>query len=375
MQQYYHSPSPKGRIPSYLLLVAVLFVLWWLFGRNDSLFVVNHPEPPRVVAARGDLAADEQNTIELFRAASPSVVYITSIEFRRSLFSLNVSEIPKGTGSGFVWDKKGRIVTNFHVIEGASGAEVTLADHSTWKASLVGVSPDKDLAVLKIDAPADRLTPLAIGESHNLQVGQKVFAIGNPFGLDQTITAGIVSAVGREIKAVTGRTIQGVIQTDAAINPGNSGGPLLDSSGRLIGVNTAIYSPSGGSSGIGFAVPVDEVSRAVPEIISYGRIVRPGLGVSLANERLSDRLGISGVLIIKVQPGGSAAKAGLRGVYQLGGETVLGDIITAINGAKVLSYDDLRNELDRYRVGEEIEVEVLREGKTISFRVVLEEVA
>lgn len=182
----------------------------------------------------------------LFRAASPSVVFITNIELRRSLFNLNVAEIPKGTGSGFVWDKKGRIVTNFHVIEDANSVEVTLADHSTWRASLVGVAPDKDLAVLQIAAPAEALFPLAVGESHNLLVGQKVFAIGNPFGLDQTITGGIVSALGREIQSVTGRTIQGVIQTDAAINPGNSGGPLLDSAGRLIGVNTAIYSPSGG---------------------------------------------------------------------------------------------------------------------------------
>ena len=260
MQQYYQNNSPRRRIPSFVVLVAILFALWWFFGRQESL-TVRSPEPPRVVTARGDLASDEQNTIELFRASSPSVVYITNIERRRNLFSLNVDEIPKGTGSGFVWDKQGRIVTNFHVIEDASSVEVTLADHSTWKASLVGVSPDKDLAVLQIGASADALHPLAIGESNDLQVGQKVFAIGNPFGLDQTLTAGIVSALGREIKAVTGRTIQGVIQTDAAINPGNSGGPLLDSGGRLIGVNTAIYSPSGGSSGIGFAVPVEEVSR------------------------------------------------------------------------------------------------------------------
>ncbi|MDH3393082.1 MAG: trypsin-like peptidase domain-containing protein, partial [Desulfobulbaceae bacterium] len=224
---------------SILILLMVLFGLWWVFGRPAN--TIRRVEPPRAITARGDLASDEQNTIDLFRAASPSVVFITNIELRRNLFSLNVAEIPKGTGSGFVWDKMGRIVTNFHVIEDANSVEVTLADHSTWKASLVGVAADKDLAVLQIAAPAEVLSPLAVGESHNLLVGQKVFAIGNPFGLDQTITAGIVSALGREIQSVTGRTIQGVIQTDAAINPGNSGGPLLDSAGRLIGVNTAIY--------------------------------------------------------------------------------------------------------------------------------------
>lgn len=356
-----------------MILLLILVGLWLLFGRHD--YQLRSPEPPRAITARGDLAADEQNTIELFRAASPSVVYITNIELRRNLFSLNVAEIPKGTGSGFIWDKAGRIVTNFHVIEDANSVEVTLADHSTWKASLVGVAPDKDLAVLQIQAPADALFPLAIGESHNLLVGQKVFAIGNPFGLDQTITAGIVSALGREIKSVTGRTIQGVIQTDAAINPGNSGGPLLDSSGRLIGVNTAIYSPSGGSSGIGFAMPVDEVSSLVPEIITYGRVIRPGMGVSLANESITHRLGVTGVLIVKVHSGGSAAKAGLHGIRQQGGEIVLGDIITAINGVKVLTYDELRNELDRYKVGEEVELEIVRDGKKILMQVTLEEVA
>ncbi|MDH4320020.1 MAG: trypsin-like peptidase domain-containing protein [Desulfobulbaceae bacterium] len=374
MRQYYPNNSYRRRIPSFLVLVAILFGGWWFFGRPKNV-PLPPPQPPRAITARGDLASDEQNTIELFRAASPSVVYITNIALRRNLFNLNVDEIPKGTGSGFVWDKEGRIVTNFHVIEDANSVEVTLADHTTWKASLVGVAPDKDLAVLQIDAPAAALAPLAIGESHNLLVGQKVFAIGNPFGLDQTITAGIVSALGREIQAVTGRTIQGVIQTDAAINPGNSGGPLLDSAGRLIGVNTAIYSPSGGSSGIGFAVPVDEVSRAVPEIISYGRVIRPGLGVTLASESITHRLGINGMLIIKVREGSSAAKIGLRGIRQSGNEIIIGDVITGVNGVVVSSYDDLRNELDRHRVGEEIEIEILREEKTIRMRVTLEEVA
>ncbi len=374
MPYSYQSFSPKRRLPSLLILLALLVGLWWLFGHPRRLSL-EADAVPRAVTARGDLASDERNTIELFRAASPSVVYITNIELRRNLFSLNVYEIPKGTGSGFVWDREGRIVTNFHVIEDASSIEVTLADHSSWKAVLVGVAPDKDLAVLQVDAPAVRLHPLAIGESHNLLVGQKVFAIGNPFGLDQTLTAGIVSALGREIKAVTGRTIQGVIQTDAAINPGNSGGPLLDSAGRLIGVNTAIYSPSGASSGIGFAVPVDEVNRVVPELIRHGRVIRPGIGVTVANDSITRRLGVTGVLVVNVQPGSTAAKAGLRGIRQLRGEIVLGDIITAINGQAVNNYDDLRNVLDRYRVGDQVTLDLVRDGGTIKLRITLEEVA
>ena len=326
----------------------------------------------RPVTARGDLAGDEQNTIDIFRNAAPSVVYITSIAVRRNLFSLNVYEIPQGTGSGFIWDRQGRIVTNFHVISDASRLEVTLADHSTWKASLVGAAPDRDLAVLQITAPAGKLQPITVGESKNLLVGQKVFAIGNPFGLDQTLTTGVVSALGREITAVTGRTIHDVIQTDAAINPGNSGGPLLDSAGRLIGVNTAIYSPSGASSGIGFAVPVGEVNRVVPQIISKGKVLRPGLGVTLANRSLTGELGLEGVLVLKVLPGTSAEQAGLRGTTQVGDGLVLGDIILAVNGRKVTDYDSLRDEVERYQVGETVALTLLRDDATAEVNVRLE---
>jgi S1-C subfamily serine protease len=228
--------------------------------------------------------------------------------------------------------------------------------------------------VLRISAPAEKLRTLPIGESHNLLVGQKVFAIGNPFGLDQTMTSGIVSALGREIQAATGRTIQGVVQTDAAINPGNSGGPLLDSAGRLIGVNTAIYSPSGGSAGIGFAVPVDVVNRVVPEIIRHGRVIQPGLGIAVAHDKLAQRLGIDGVLIISVEPGSSAEKSGLRGSRRAVGEVVLGDIIVAVNGRRVHSFDGLRNEMEQYRVGDEVTLTVLRDGREVPVRAVLEEV-
>lgn len=362
----------RGNVLPWLLLLVVLVFVWWHLSRPRT--ALEPDAQPRTVVARGDLAADEKNTIELFEAISPSVVYITSIELRRSLFSLNVYEIPQGTGSGFVWDKEGRVVTNYHVIEDANRVEVTLADHSTWKGVVVGTAPDRDIAVLKISAPSEKLRPIPVGESHDLRVGQKVFAIGNPYGFDQTMTTGIVSALNREIRSATGRAIQGVIQTDAAINPGNSGGPLLDSAGRLIGVNTAIFSPTGASAGIGFAVPVDIVNRTVPEIIKHGRVIRPGLGISVANEGVTRRLGIKGVLIINIQPGSTAAAAGLRETRRIGDEIVLGDIIETVQGVKVRTFDELRNELERYRVGDPVSLGVLRDGEKIFLKVRLEEV-
>jgi len=367
------SPLTRRRISPFLLLLIIFVLFWFIFYRQERP-VHDINAIPRAVTARGNLAADEQNSIEVFQAVSPSVVYITNVALRRNIFSLNVYEIPRGTGSGFIWDKEGRVVTNYHVIEDANRVEVTLGDGSTWKATLVGAAPDKDLAVLQVAAPPEKLHIIPVGESKNLQVGQKVFAIGNPFGLDQTMTAGIVSALGREIKAVTGRTIQGVIQTDAAINPGNSGGPLLDSAGRLIGVNTAIYSPSGASAGIGFAVPVDEINEAVPELIRYGRVIRPGLGIVVANERIAERLDIKGVLIINVQPGSSAEKAGLRGTRSAGGEIIIGDIIQAVNGKKIESFDDLVNDLDNYKVGDKVQLTVLRDGEKLQVTASLEEV-
>ena len=353
-------------------LLVLAAVVGWLLYQTWQPTLHDPQAVSRPVTARGGLAGDEQNTIDIFRSAAPSVVYITSIAVRRNLFSLNVYEIPQGTGSGFIWDRQGRIVTNFHVISDASRLEVTLADHSSWKASLVGAAPDRDLAVLQITAPASKLQPIAVGESKNLLVGQKVFAIGNPFGLDQTLTTGVVSALGREITAVTGRTIHDVIQTDAAINPGNSGGPLLDSAGRLIGVNTAIYSPSGASSGIGFAVPVGEVNRVVPQIISKGKVLRPGLGVTLANRSLTGDLGLEGVLVLKVVSGSAAEQAGLRGTSQVGDGLVLGDIILAVNGRKVTDYDSLRDEIERYEVGASVLLTLLRDEATAEVSVQLE---
>ncbi len=367
-----HHPAGRWGILPGLAALLVLAGIWWLFLSPER--PLDPDARPRPVTARGDLAEDEKNTIELFRATSASVVYITSIELRRSLFSLNVYEIPQGTGSGFIWDREGRIVTNYHVIEDANRVEVTLADHSTWKGILIGASPDKDIAVLKISAPPEILKPILIGESGNLLVGQKVFAIGNPFGLDQTITSGIVSALERGIKSVTGRTIQGVIQTDAAINPGNSGGPLLDSAGRLIGVNTAIYSPTGASAGIGFAVPVDVINRVVPEIIRYGKVIRPGIGITIADDRIVKRLGIKGVLIIKILPGSTAEAAGLRKTQIINDRIILGDIIERVNDTPISTYDDLQNEFDRRHVGDEVTLGVLRDDRRIQVKVTLEQV-
>jgi S1-C subfamily serine protease len=310
------------------------------------------------------LAEDERATIELFKNRSPSVVFITTAETFRDGLSFNVLEIPRGTGTGVVWDTDGHILTNFHVIEGASRAQVTLGD-KVWNARLTGTAPDKDLAVLKIDAPGEVLRPVVVGSSHDLQVGQKVFAIGNPFGLDQTLTTGVISGLGREINARTGRVIQDVIQTDAAINPGNSGGPLLDSGGRLIGINTAIFSPSGAYAGVGFAIPVNTVNRIVPQIIRHGRVVRPGFGILIAPDHLLEQVGLQGVLVREVQSGSAAEVAGMLGIRRNeDGVPQFGDIITAIDGKEIGNAEDLFRALDRYKVADTVEVELLRNART-----------
>ncbi|MBX3634093.1 MAG: trypsin-like peptidase domain-containing protein [Rubrivivax sp.] len=334
-------------------------------GRSDAA--------PRAVAPRGPLAADEVANIELFRRTSPSVVHITSLGVQRDLFSMNVQQVPRGAGTGFVWDDRGHIVTNFHVIQGANALQVTLADQSTHAAQFVGAFPDRDLAVVKIDAPREKLPPIAVGSSRDLLVGQRVFAIGNPFGLDQTLTTGIVSALGREIESFNQRTIRGVIQTDAAINPGNSGGPLLDSAGRLIGVNTQIASPSGASAGIGFAIPVDEVNRIVPRLIRDGRFVRPAVGVTAGPAALQRTLSLPrGIPLVQVQPGSPAARAGLQ-PFRRGqrGEILAGDVITAVDERPVADLDDMLTLLEDRQPGQTVTLSVWREGRTRQVPVVL----
>lgn len=321
------------------------------------------------------LSSDELANISLFERLAPSVVYVTNLAVRRDNFSMDVTSIPQGTGSGFVWDKKGTIITNFHVVKGAQGVQVTLADGTVWTARPVGFEPDKDLAVIAIDAPADKLTPIPVGQSGTLKVGQKVLAIGNPFGLDHTLTTGVISGLDREIQSMTGRPISGAIQTDAAINPGNSGGPLLDSSGHLIGINTAIYSPSGAYAGIGFAVPVDTVSRLVPEILQYGKVTKPGLGIQVASAALAARMDLEGALVLTVSPGGPGEKIGLRPTSRDAyGRLVLGDILVRLGEQRIKNADDLFRALDRYKVGDKVEIELIRDGKVKTIQTVLERI-
>jgi S1-C subfamily serine protease len=318
---------------------------------------------------------DEANSTEIFSKASPAVVYVTTTTLRRrSRFSLDVMEIPRGSGSGFVWHSSGLVVTNYHVIAEANRMTVTLQDGSQHPAELIGSAPEKDLAVLRLLDPPEDLVTLPLGDSTELAVGRKVLAIGNPFGLDTTLTTGVVSALGREIQAPSGRRIRGVIQTDAAINPGNSGGPLLNSLGQLIGVNTAIYSPSGASAGIGFAIPVNTVKEVVPQLISYGRILRPIMGLELASDRWRRRYGIEGLPVVRVFPGLPAAEAGLRGAWRNSrGEIMLGDIITAIDGKMIKSHDDYLSIMEKHKPGDIVAVTTLRGQASLELEVRLSE--
>jgi S1-C subfamily serine protease len=368
-------PTAATRWLAILLLIVAGGLVWVVLRdrqRSEPSATATVPEP-RAITPRGELAGEEQSTIELYRQGSPSVVHVTSVDVRRSRLTLSEHEIPQGTGSGFVWDSNGHVVTNFHVIQHGTQADVTLNDNTVWKAKIVGVAEDKDLAVLKIEAPKDKLRPISVGTSSNLQVGQKVFAIGNPFGLDQTLTTGIISGLGREIQSVSRRPIRDVIQTDAAINPGNSGGPLLDSAGRLIGINTAIYSPSGAYAGIGFAVPVDTINLIVPELVSHGRVVRPGLGIYFAAENIARQLNLKGVLVLEVQPGGAADKAGLIGTQKgTNGRWVLGDVIVSMDSQPLTDVNDLYRELDKHKVGDTIALDVVRGGEKRQVKVTLQ---
>ena len=372
------SPTVRTLRTTLMWLVMVALVLiGYLVFRTYVEFERGTPAvDPRPVTPRGELAGDEKATIELFNQSAPSVVFITRLGARYNL-RMQPYEVPEGTGSGFVWDDAGHVVTNFHVIQGAAGAKVTLSSHDTYDAELAGVAPEYDLAVLRIKAPKDKLRPLMIGTSSDLKVGQRVFAIGNPFGLDQTLTTGVVSATGRTIRGVANNLIEDVIQTDAAINPGNSGGPLLDSAGRLIGVNTAIYSQSGGSAGIGFAVPVDTVNRIVPQLVASGKVVRPDLGVTPLRDDLnadvSRRTGRPGLVVLRVQPGSAAERAGIRGAQPaVAGGLYIGDIILSIEGRNIPNSQALFTTLGRFSVGDKVAVTVLREGQEIEVPVTLD---
>jgi len=318
------------------------------------------------------LEPSEVRTINLFRENTPSVVFISTFTERQDFFTLDMEEIPQGTGSGFVWDKQGHIVTNFHVIRSANSAQVALSDakgkQTMYKATLTGIDPDNDIAVLKIEAPPAALRPIEVGTSSDLQVGQTALAIGNPFGLDHSLTIGVVSGLGRETKSPTGRPISNVIQTDAAINPGNSGGALLNSQGKLIGMNTAIYSPSGANSGVGFAIPVDTIKYVVKKLISDGSITRPIIGISFLDSEQTRGLGLpQGVLVLDVPKGSLAAKAGLRGTVRTFRGIEVGDIIVGLDSAEIKKEGDLFAALEPHKPGDVVELRVKRVSEDGNF--------
>jgi S1-C subfamily serine protease len=365
----------SSRLIWMLIAVGVVGLAIWL-GPGLEFSRASAQATPREVTPRPPLTSQELATIDLFEKARSSVVYITTQARVVNLWTRSEFNVPRGSGSGFVWDDHGHIVTNNHVIAGASGAMVRLADGRDAQAQLVGVSPAHDLAVIKIDVE-NPPPPIPIGSSHDLRVGQNTLAIGNPFGLDWTLTTGIISALDRALPTEDGRgLIEHLIQTDAAINPGNSGGPLLDSAGRVIGVNTLIYSTSGASAGLGFAVPIDTVNRVVPQLIATGRYVRPTIGIQVddrLNQLITRQLGIKGVAVLRVVPGSSAAAAGLRGVdVRRDNAIVPGDVILEVNGEAVDSVARLLNRFDEHQVGEVVKLTVWREGKNVEIDVKLQ---
>jgi S1-C subfamily serine protease len=371
-----HPRSRAARPAPWLISVALIAFGAWYLAPDLVSRLGTVEAAPRPVTARGALTEEERNTIEIFESAKASVVYISTRERVVDFWTRNVMTVPRGTGSGFIWDDRGHVITNLHVIAGASEANVRLADRRDYAASLVGASTVHDIAVLRIRIPIDPPAPVPVGASHDLRVGQKVFAIGNPFGLDWTLTAGIVSALDRSLDGDDGSVIQHLIQTDAAINPGNSGGPLLDSAGRLIGINTAIYSPSGASAGVGFAVPVDTVNRVVPQLIATGHYAPPSLGIETddgLSRAIQRRLGIAGVAVLRVPARSAAARAGLRGIRIGPRDAIIpGDVIVAVAGKEVATAAQLAAHLDDFKAGETVDLTVWREGKNVTIPVRLQ---
>jgi S1-C subfamily serine protease len=347
-----------------LILIWILVVLVIITARPYIAEQLLSATAPRPVEARGDLADYERATIAIFDRVSPSVVQVAGPAAAADQSVSGDEETAVQSGTGFVWDAAGHIVTNNHVVQGTKMLAVRLASGEVGRASIVGVAPSYDLAVIHIDSGETVPAPIAVGSSRDLKVGQAAFAIGNPFGLDQSLTAGIISALKRHLPTSGGREIANVIQTDAAINPGNSGGPLLDSAGRLIGVNTAIYSPSGSNAGIGFAIPVDVVNRIVPELIRNGRVPMPGIGIVADDETLPARLGIEGVVVVRTVPGSPADRAGLRGVNAATGR--IGDVVVAANGKPVHRLPDLTDQLEQIGVGNKVDLSINRGGNMMS---------
>lgn len=321
----------------------------------------------------GALLENERNTIEVFRSAAESVVFVTSMQVQRDIFGVSQRTVESGTGSGFVWDDQRHIVTNFHVVQGSQAFLVSFANGNSYEAQLIGIDPYKDLAVLELASDVAPPRPLVHGTSRDLLVGQKVLAIGNPFGLDHTLTTGVISALGREMQSLAGTTIEDVIQTDASINPGNSGGPLLDSSGRVIGVNSSIISNSGQSAGIGFAVPIDTVSRVVPQLIRNGHVTRVGIGVQILSDQQAKMWGVEGVIVSQPTPGGPADKAGVRPLrIDRRRRVYVADVIVGVDDITIRSFDDLYRAFDGRRPGERVTVKIDRDGHEIALEMTLE---
>ena len=358
-----------------LLLVLVGVLVWRMLTGGPG--PLHDPDAePRAAAPRPDLPPEEEAQIRLYRDSVPSVVHVTSALLARDRISRDIFEIPRGAGSGFIWNDEGHIVTNNHVIAGAQRAHVTLYDGSSWSAWLVGQDEANDIAVLKIDAPTDKLRPIPISTSADLQIGQNVFAIGDPFGFSATLTTGVISGLDREFASGNNQTITGVIQTDAAINPGNSGGPLLDSAGRLIGMNTAIVSPSGAYAGIGFAIPVDTINETVTALI---RGESPWMGIAMFSDSIVEQAVESGlidrmgVLVQEVYPEGPAAVAGLRGTRSgRRGEVIPGDLIVAIDGREIRLREDLVSLIQKQKAGDTLTVTFIREGRQQDVEVTLQ---
>ncbi len=338
--------------------------------RCDAAASAAPPAPPLPEGLRTE---DEKNTIDVFHRASPSAVFVTQNQMVVDYWQGKAMEVPSGAGTGFVWDDEGHIVTNFHVVADARSVTVTLQDQKTYPATIVGTEPRRDIAVLHIDAPKEALRPITLPAlGSKLEVGQKVIAIGNPFGLDHTLTTGIISALGREMAGVGGVTIRDMIQTDAAINPGNSGGPLLDSSGRIIGMNTMIYSKSGSSAGIGFAVPIETIRRIVPQLVKSGHVEQIGFGVRVdPQQRIEHHLGIPGVVVLEVTPDSPADKAGIQGLTRTPDGFALGDVVVGIGGQRIDGYDAFYNALDGRKAGEKTEVQLRRGDKVVTVSVEL----
>lgn len=350
-----------------LVVVVFLIVAWYGLGGLQRWYFTSYDARP--VTPRGDLAEFETTSISVFRNAAPSVAYISTVRQQRDIFGKGA--VSAGAGSGFVWDKAGHILTNAHVVSGADSVYVRFGSDRPLVAKVVGLAPEYDLALLRIDLPLSGLVPLPVGTSADLLVGQQVYAIGNPFGLDKTLTTGVISALDRTLPTASGQEITGVIQTDAAINPGNSGGPLLDSAGRLIGINTAIASMTGAYSGIGLAVPVDTVNRVVPQLLMTGKVTRPGIGIFAASQEMASQLGQDGVVVIDVQPGGAAEAAGIVGADVERG--ALGDVITQANGSPVASVSDLSKELQKVGIGKPVDLTVVRNGRARRVTVMVED--